>query len=74
MFEKVHWSSVRTREETDRAFAREGIQRELLPEWYDIDTTEDLRRLAIELDLLPEKILPRTRAWFEYQRASNVSV
>ena len=74
MFEKIHWSSVRTREETDRAFVREGIQRELLPEWYDIDTTEGLRRLTAELDLLPEKILPRTRAWFEYQRASKVSM
>ena len=60
MFAGVHWSAASTRTETERAFEREGLRCETLPEWYDIDTETDLRRLSVQRDL------PRhTRAWFD---------
>ena len=60
MFAGVHWSAASTREETERTFEREGLHCETLPEWYDIDTETDLRRLSVER-ILP----PRTKAWFD---------
>ncbi len=60
MFADVPWSMPSTRAETERAFERAGLRCETLPEWYDIDTETDLRRLAAESNL------PRhTKAWFE---------
>ena len=60
MFAGVHWSTASTKVETERAFEREGLRCEMLPEWYDIDTEKDLRRLAGESNL-PR----RTKAWFD---------
>ena len=60
MFAGVPWSTASTRAETERAFEREGLRCETLPDWYDIDTETDLRRLSVERNL------PRhTKAWFD---------
>ncbi len=60
MFAGVSWSTRSTRAETERAFDREGLRYRELPEWYDIDTEKDLRRLAGEHNLPA-----RTKAWFD---------
>lgn len=59
MFQGVTWSSAETRQRTEAAFRRAGLSVRFLPNWYDVDTVEDLRRLAAD-PALP----PRTRAWF----------
>ncbi len=60
MFDRVTWSSPRTREQTEAAFRRVGYSLRLLPQWHDVDTFDDLRRLAAE-PYLP----PHTRAWLD---------
>ncbi len=60
MFDGVTWSSSHTREQTEVAFQRLGYGVDLLPVWYDVDTSEDLQRLAAE-----PRLPPRTRAWLD---------
>ena len=60
MFEGVTWSSGHTREQTEAALRRLGYSVQLLAPWYDIDTFDDLQRLAAEANLPP-----RTRAWLD---------
>ena len=60
MFSGVEWSTDRTFEQTEAAFDRAGFSFARLPVWYDIDTSEDLRRLAREPDLPIN-----TRRWLE---------
>jgi uncharacterized protein len=49
MFEDIAWSTARVAEQT-RARARElGLELYVLPEWYDVDDVETLRRLYVEL-------------------------
>jgi glycosyltransferase A (GT-A) superfamily protein (DUF2064 family) len=60
MFDGVTWSSRHTREQTEAAFRRLGYSLQLLPPWYDVDTFEDLQRLAIEPNLPP-----RSRVWLD---------
>ena len=60
MFSGVTWSSTATRRQTEQAFRAIGLSVALLPAWYDVDTRDELVRLAKE-PALP----PRTKAWFE---------
>jgi len=46
MFEGVEWSGPRALEQTCAAIRACGLSVELGPAWYDIDTPEDLARLA----------------------------
>ena len=49
MFEEIAWSTASVAEQT-RARAREiGLDIHLLPEWYDVDDVETLRRLHADL-------------------------
>jgi rSAM/selenodomain-associated transferase 1 len=49
MFNDIAWSTARVAEQT-RERAREiGLDLHLLPEWYDVDDVETLRRLHAEL-------------------------
>jgi rSAM/selenodomain-associated transferase 1 len=58
MFHGVRWSGPETLAETVRAIERCGLSVELGPPWYDVDTVQDLARLAAS-PLLP----PRTARW-----------
>jgi rSAM/selenodomain-associated transferase 1 len=49
LFERVEWSTERTRAQTQAAAAARGLQVELLPEWYDVDVAADLDRLMHDL-------------------------
>ena len=74
MFEDVPWSTSSTRVETERAFRKEGLRYEALPEWYDVDTVKDLRRLAADLDIpSTEMLAPRTKAWFKRNAPSTLA-
>ncbi len=58
MFHDVRWSGPDTLAETVRGVERCGFSVELGPRWYDVDTPQDLGRLAAS-PLLP----PRTARW-----------
>ena len=51
MFNQVAWSTPATLEHTERAFTGTGWSIERLPQWYDVDTIDDLGRLATDCDL-----------------------
>jgi hypothetical protein len=59
MFKGVPWSTDKALEETIAAVRRAGLSVELAPEWYDVDSPEDLLRLA------RESTPPHTRAWLK---------
>ncbi len=59
MFNQVAWSTPATMEHTERAFKGLGWSTARLPEWYDVDTIDDLGRLATDCDLHGH-----TRQWF----------
>lgn len=48
MFAGVKWSSETTLVETRAAFDRVGYRTALLPEWWDVDTPDDLNRISVE--------------------------
>jgi rSAM/selenodomain-associated transferase 1 len=58
MFDRIQWSTAEAFRETREAFHAVGYSIGVLPGWYDVDTTVDLRRLAKEA-ALPQ----HTRAW-----------
>ena len=60
MFEGVEWSSPGTLAQTVTALERCGLPPAFLPSHYDIDTLQDLRRLARE-----PRLGVHTRRWLE---------
>jgi rSAM/selenodomain-associated transferase 1 len=62
IFDRISWSTDAVYRETlDRAHEL-GLNVMALPEWYDVDTAADLKRLRDELANLPPSIAPATRA------------
>ena len=49
----VRWSTTRTLSDTQSAFSHQGLSHSLLPPWYDVDTSADLRILRAHLALEP---------------------
>lgn len=49
MFDNMAWGTSSVWEETTHRLRRAGIPYAVLPEWYDVDTGDDLRRLGEEL-------------------------
>jgi rSAM/selenodomain-associated transferase 1 len=49
VFEGIEWGTDRVLQQTIRRLQSAGVSFALLPEWYDIDTAEDLERLRQEL-------------------------
>jgi uncharacterized protein len=64
LFEGIHWSTAEVLAQTVAYAARLGLRTALTPEWYDIDTAQDLRRLAAELETLPADRLVFSRRLF----------
>jgi rSAM/selenodomain-associated transferase 1 len=58
MFHGVRWSGPETLAQTMRAVERCGFRVELGPRWYDVDTPQDLARLAAS-----PQLPPRTARW-----------
>jgi hypothetical protein len=48
-----------------------GLNAAVLPNWYDIDTWDNLLRLKEELGNLPLEILPNTRRFFSKHNLSD---
>ena len=62
IFERITWSTEFVYRETlDRARTL-GLGVLSLPEWYDVDTVRELRRLSDDLRVLPSDTAPATRA------------
>lgn len=59
MFDQVAWSAETTLAETEEAFGRVGYHTSLLPEWWDVDKAEDLKKLRLDEDLGEH-----VKAWF----------
>ncbi len=59
MFKGVAWSSSETFSQTRSAFDAQGYRTHLTPLWRDVDSIEDLRRLA------QEPVGPRVQAWLD---------
>ncbi len=53
MFDGVTWSSPQTLEQTVAAIKATGLTVTLGPDWYDIDSGEDLHRLASDRNMRP---------------------
>ena len=51
----VEMSTPSVLQDTLAVAAHEGVRVELLPEWYDVDSADDLERLRIELAAYPER-------------------
>jgi hypothetical protein len=49
LFQDIPWSTGQVFERTLHAAARQGLRVHLLPEWFDVDTGPDLRRLRDEV-------------------------
>ena len=50
MFDGVRWSSVNALQDTTAAVERCRMSYELGPEWFDVDTPDDLRRMRPVMD------------------------
>jgi rSAM/selenodomain-associated transferase 1 len=62
LFRGIPWSTDRVMEATRAALARDGVTAAFLPREADVDTAEDLWRLARELDGSPATRARATRA------------
>jgi uncharacterized protein len=51
MFEDIAWSTERVAAQTLQRAREIGLDVHMLPEWYDVDDIEDLRRVEAELSL-----------------------
>lgn len=60
MFAGVEWSTPRALEQTVRAATETGLSVELGDRWFDVDSPEDLERLARS-----RVLRVHTRSWFE---------
>lgn len=49
LFSEIDWSTSRVLAQTLSRLKAAGVSAQLLPEWYDIDSLEDLKTLAAEL-------------------------
>ncbi len=57
LFREIPWSTDRVFETTISIARRHGLSVTLLPEWYDVDSVADLRRVA------GDSGAKRTKAW-----------
>jgi rSAM/selenodomain-associated transferase 1 len=64
VFEQVAWGTDSVLTDTLRAAERSGVEARLVRSTYDVDTIDDLRRLARDLDASPADVCPYVRRWF----------
>jgi hypothetical protein len=61
IFDSIDWSTERVLSQTLARLQSLQLNTALLPPWYDVDTTSDAARLAMEIDELPLDRLIHTR-------------
>ena len=64
IFETIEWSSPKTFEQTARNIENLNLKLSFLPNWYDVDTPDDLKRLIKDLSKNPS-IAPKTFEFLE---------
>jgi rSAM/selenodomain-associated transferase 1 len=62
LFQGISWSTEVVFEQTLAKAAELDLAASVLPEWYDVDTVAELRRLVDELESLPLGVAQKTRA------------
>jgi rSAM/selenodomain-associated transferase 1 len=62
VFERITWSTSVVLGETLERARELGLSVEVLPEWYDVDTADDLAHLQADLARLPPRVAPATRS------------
>ena len=66
LFENIEWSTEKVLQQTLGQARLHNLNVSLIPSWHDVDTEEDLRRLARQLgEIRSEKDAPRTRAFLK---------
>ena len=65
IFRDIEWSTSQVLAQSLAKVEREGLRVALLPEWYDVDTPSDVKRLREEVANLPADRLAHTRRFFE---------
>jgi rSAM/selenodomain-associated transferase 1 len=65
IFRGMIWSQPRVLSETLERLFRLGIEAYILPEWFDVDTAEDLDRLYRINEPAVRAAMGRTRAWLD---------
>jgi rSAM/selenodomain-associated transferase 1 len=63
LFDEVAWGTDSVLTDTLRAAERVGVEARLIRSAYDIDTIDDLRRLARDLADAPATVCPGVRRW-----------
>jgi glycosyltransferase A (GT-A) superfamily protein (DUF2064 family) len=64
LFENITWSTSSVLHETLTQARQHNIRVQLLPPWYDVDTGEDLQKLAAAIGCLDnDHGVPRTQAF-----------
>ena len=62
LFQEIAWSTSAVTAETLQRAEEHKLSVACLPEWYDVDVYQDVRRLAEELRSLPDEQARHTRA------------
>jgi rSAM/selenodomain-associated transferase 1 len=70
LFRGVAMSTPTVVQETWARARDQGLHVACLPSWYDIDTYQDLTRLAKELSSLPASVAHHTRAFLSHAHAT----
>ena len=66
LFEHIEWSTEKVMQQTLQQAGLHHLNVSLLPAWYDVDTVEDMRKLAEQLQDMPsEEGVSRTRSFLE---------
>jgi uncharacterized protein len=63
LFDEVAWGTASVLTDTLRAAERIGVEARLIRSAYDVDTIDDLRRLARDLADAPATVCPGVRRW-----------
>ncbi len=63
LFDGIAWGTESVLTDTLRAAERRGVEARLARSAYDIDTIDDLRRLARDLAAAPAGVCPAVRRW-----------
>ncbi|MGW8144790.1 MAG: TIGR04282 family arsenosugar biosynthesis glycosyltransferase [Anaerolineales bacterium] len=69
LLRNVKMSTPNVLQETLEIARETNVTASLLPEWYDVDTVEELHRLRNDVSALQNNSCPHTRAWM--QRYTN---
>jgi uncharacterized protein len=65
LFEHMPWSTAQVTPETLRRAAQHGLTVACTASWYDVDTPNDLTRLAQSLDQVQDGLARHTRRFFQ---------